>query len=410
ALPKFWLIEDLWEFLHSLGMSSGVVDLFTFIAAAGVLVLLVWFLDMVIIRLSLLAIKRFSAKSKTTIDDTLVATKFFSRLFQLVPLIAVQLLAPVIFAGFHQGMILFVQLVTQSIIVVVSLLVVYSLLDTALIFYSARPAAGRISIKGYLQVAKIVLGFIAGILVIAVLTQKDVSNLFVGLGATAALFSLVFKDTILGFVASIQLSAQDMVRPGDWIEMPSKNADGTVLDINVNSVKVQNWDNTITMIPIYSMVSESFTNWRGMEQSSGRRFVRHLAVDIASITLANEELLKRLRQSPITAPYFEQTLSLAQQSSPAETLSNLALWRAHLELFLKRNANINQQMSIFVRYRPDISDKGLGVEIYAFSSEKNSELYDVVHRSVVEYVVTSSPLFNIALFQSPSGENFRRKN
>ncbi|MEG2479127.1 MAG: mechanosensitive ion channel, partial [Mucinivorans sp.] len=221
---------------------------------------------------------------------------------------------------------------------------------------------------------------------------------------------LVFKDTILGFVASIQLSAQDMVRPGDWIEMPSKNADGTVLDINVNSVKVQNWDNTITMIPIYSMVSESFTNWRGMEQSSGRRFVRHLAVDIASITLANEELLKRLRQSPITAPYFEQTLSLAQQSSPAETLSNLALWRAHLELFLKRNANINQQMSIFVRYRPDISDKGLGVEIYAFSSEKNSELYDVVHRSVVEYVVTSSPLFNIVLFQSPSGENFRRKN
>lgn len=400
---KFWLVEHFWQFLHRLGVSAPFADLITFLTAALVLAGLVWLVDFAIIKVSLMAIKRRAEKSKTTIDDILVEQKFFSRLLQLVPLLVILILSRIIFAGFDETMILYVRLVTLSIIVVVLLNVIYSLLNSWNILYIRRPQSSQKSIKGYLQVAKIILGFIAGIVILSIMLQKDPSNLFVGLGATAALFSLVFKDTILGFVASIQLSAQDMVRPGDWIEMPSKNADGTVLDINVNSVKVQNWDNTITMIPIYSMVSESFTNWRGMEQSSGRRFVRRFYINIDSISFASVELLALLREHPITSATFVQSQTLARRSSTDNTLTNLSLFRAHLEIYLREHPKVNDQLPLYVRYLSEITEKGVGLELYAFSKDKEAQLFDSVHRSVVEYVLALSGLFEIRLFQNFTG-------
>lgn len=305
-------------------------------------------------------------------------------------------------------MILLVEIITKSLIIVGSLMVCYSLLNTWNEIYNRKPQAQQKSIKGYLQVAKIVLGFLAGIMIIATLVQKDASSLFLGLGTAAALFSLVFKDTILGFVASIQLSAQDMVRIGDWISMPSKDADGVVTDINVNSVKVQNWDNTVTMIPIYSMVSESFTNWRGMEQSEGRRFVRYININIESVRFADENFLAKISRAKIIEPHFDAMCELAEKSSPGDTLTNLALLRAHIELFLKNNPKINDTLPLYVRYKQEISDKGIGIEIYAFSHDKSANDFDTVHRSVMEYVIASAPLFDIVLFQSPSGMDFQR--
>lgn len=405
---KFGIIEDFWRWLNALGIGEKYADLLSFIAAIITLSLIVWIVDFAIIKTSLAFIKRASKKTKTTVDDVLIQQKFFSRLLQLIPLMLVLFLSRIIFAGFDEWIILFVRLVATSVIIVVSLLVVYALLNAWNVIYNRKPQATQRSIKGYLQVAKIVLGFIAGILVISTLSQKDPSNLFVGLGATAALFSLVFKDTILGFVASIQLSAQDMVRPGDWITMPSKDADGNVLDINVNSVKVQNWDNTITMIPIYSMVSESFTNWRGMEQSEGRRFVRHFYIDVNSVRFIKPELLKSLQNNEITSMTFDQTLTLAKKSSPIETLTNLAIFRAHLEIFLRQHPKVNDQLTLYVRYSPEITEKGVMLEIYAFSFDKEAQSFDAVHRSVVEYVLAAAPLFEISLYMAPSSSDVRQ--
>lgn len=405
---KFGPIEDLWQWLNSVGMKEKVADLISFCVALVALIVIVWFIDIVIVRTSMGAIKRASKRTKTNIDDTLVKHKFFSRVLLLLPLIMVLTLSKIIFAGFDEWIVLFVRLITTSVIILVSLLVIYSLLNTWNFVYTQRPQANKKSIKGYLQVAKIILGFIAGILVISTLTQTNPSNLFVGLGATAALFSLVFKDTILGFVASIQLSAQDMVRPGDWIEMPSKNADGTVLDINVNSVKVQNWDNTITMIPIYSMVSEAFTNWRGMEQSEGRRFVRYFYIDVDGVRFAKKELLETIKTNEITAQTFDQTLTLAKKSSPIDTLTNLALFRSHLEIFMRQHPKVNDQLTLYVRYTPEISEKGVKLEIYAFSHDKEAQTFDAVHRSVVEYVLACAPMFDISIFMAPSGKDIRQ--
>lgn len=404
---KFWIVEDIWRMLRDIGLGEGLANLAAFILACAILCAVVWLLNMVVVKISLSAIKKHSARSKNKLDDILVTRKFFSRLFQMILVIIMLHLDNIIFAGFSASMILAFDLILKALITIMVLLVIYSLLNTWNDMSVKRLEAQQKSIKSYLQVAKIILAFAAGIIVISILAQKDPSNLFLGLGATAAIFSLVFKDTILGFVASIQLTAQDMVRPGDWIEMPSKNADGTVLEMNVNSVKVQNWNNTITMIPIYAMVSESFTNWRGMEQSEGRRFVRYIYINMESVCFATDELLEKLATNAVTSALCDQCIALAHRSSP-DTLTNLALFRADIELFLRSHSDINDELPLYVRYKSEISDKGIGVEIYAFSREKEAQTYDAVHRSVVEYVVAVAPLFDIELFQSPSGADLRR--
>lgn len=405
---KFWLINDFNKILTDHGVGERIADLLAFVAACGVLTVIVWFIDRILVKISLAKIKRWVSRTNSDIDDVFFEHKFFHRLLQLVPLVVLLYLANIIFAGFSAGMILLVNLLVKSIIIFGILLVVYSLLDVWNELHSRRPLSNQKYIKGYIQVAKIVFGFIAGILIISTLAQKELSTLLIGLGTAAALFSLVFKDTILGFVASIQLSAQDMVRIGDWISMPSKNADGTVIEINVNSVKVQNWDNTVTMIPIYSMVSESFTNWRAMEQSGGRRFTRNFHVNIESVKFADAKFLDRIREDVAVENHYQEMVELARQSSSGETMTNLALFRAHIELFVKTIPEINENLPLFVRYTPEITDKGIGIEIYAFSYKKTATELDPILRMIVEYVVASTRIFEIVLFQSPTGEDFRK--
>ena len=267
---KFWLVDNFWNWLVAHGVGPGWSDGITFLCLCLALAFTVWAVDRIISRFVIGFIKQRVLNSKTDIDDILFRRKFFGRLLYLAPLGIVLFGITIFFRGFDPSLILAARLITRSAIIFTLLLVCFSLLDTLNDLYQRRPEAQRRSIKGYIQICKIFLTFLAVILIIATLLQKNPTTLLVGLGAAAAVLSLVFKDTLLGLVASIQLSAQDMVRPGDWIEMPSKGADGTVLDINLNSVKVRNWDNTITMIPIYSMVSEAFINWRGMESTLRR--------------------------------------------------------------------------------------------------------------------------------------------
>lgn len=399
---KFWVVETLWQWLVHIGFRPAIADAITFAATCAVLVGVVWLIDTFISRVVINAIKARVTISKTSVDDMLFERKFFTRLFNIIPLLIILVSVRIFFQGFQPWFLTTALLAARSALIFTVMMTIYSVLDTMNDVYLRRPESRQKSITGYIQVGKIVIGFISVILIIATLMQEDPTKLFVGLGAAAAILSLVFKDTILGFVASIQLSAQDMVRPGDWIEMPSKKADGTVLDINVNSVKVQNWDNTITMIPIYSMVSESFINWRGMEQSNGRRFVRHFYIDIISVSLVTQELLKQLSEHAVTKQWAEQTLELASKSSPT-ALSNMALLRAHLEIYLFHNPKINHELLTYARYLPDITEKGIGLEIYAFSVEKSAYDFDAVHRGVVEYVVSVAPLFGVRLFQNPSG-------
>ncbi len=404
---KFWLIQDFYDTLLSIGVNVMVANIVVFIIVLLVLTLIVWILNAAIGRFSFLFIRDQKLNAESKVIIILMKHGFFKRLFVLIAISIVAFTCRILFSGFSLGLVTFVIVLSRSVMIVWVLLVLYSLLDGWNTFFELHPKTQHKSLKGYIQVMKIIAAVIAIVFVLAIIVDKEPSNLVLGFGATAAFISLIFKDTILGFVASIQLSFQDMIRPDDWIEMPSKNADGIIVDINLSSVKVQNWDNSVTMIPIYALVTDSFTNWRRMELGPGRLFVRSFNVNLKSVRFADESLLESLSKHSVTGANYIEFLALAQVSSPDALLTNLALFRAHLELFLRRHPQINDQLMLFVRYMHAVSGEGVGIEIYAFSKQKEASGYDTVHRTVIEYVIASAPLFDILLFQSPSGEDLQ---
>lgn len=405
ASRYFWVVEDLWQWLVAHGFSVGWSHAITFLTLCCGLALAVWAVDFVILHFVAGFVKGRAQHSRKPLYAILYRRKFFDRVLYLVPLGVILFGIDLFFRGFAPALNLVARVATECVMIFTALLVCFSLLDALNDLYQRSPEAQKRSIKGYIQIGKILAAFVAGILIVADILQKNPTSLLVGLGAAAAVLSLVFRDTLLGFVASIQLSAQDMVRPGDWIEMPGKQADGMVLDINLNSVKVQNWDNTITMIPIYSMVSESFINWRGMERSGGRRFISRFYLDVDSVGLADEGMLARLSSDPSTAELAKATLELARSTSP-DRLTNLALFRAHMEVWLFRNPKLNPRMLTFARYLAETSDRGIGLEIYAFTKNTENEyVFDTVKRSVTEHVIGCLPLFGLRLFQKPSAHS-----
>lgn len=405
---KFWFMQNLYDALLSLGINVGVANAIVFTIVLLLLTAIVWLLNIVIGRFSFLFVKDQKLNADSKVYRILMKHGFFKRFFVLIAIGIVVFSCHTLFSGFSLGLVTFVIVLSRSVMIVWILLLVYSLLDSWNTFFELHPKTQHTSLKGYIQLMKIIAAAVAVIFILAIIVDKEPSSLVLGFGATAALITLIFKDTILGFVASIQLSFQDMIRPDDWIEMPSKNADGIIVDINLSSVKVQNWDNSVTMIPIYALVTDSFTNWRRMEQGPGRLFVRTFNVDAKSVRFADESLLESLSKHPVTGGNYAEFLTLAHVSSPDVLLTNLALFRAHLELFLRKHPQINDKLMLFVRYIHEISGQGIGLELYAFSKQKEADGYDIIHRTVMEYVIASTSLFELTLFQSPSGDDFHR--
>ncbi|WP_165023675.1 mechanosensitive ion channel family protein [Dysgonomonas sp. ZJ279] len=404
---KFWILQYLHDALSGIGVSIKVSNIIVFTVAFISLIVIIWLLNIITSKLSSVFRRKEESNMRSKIYNVLVQKKFFNRLIVLAAIIVVFFSSGVLFSGFSESWMRFEFAISKIVVVFWVLLVLSSLLNAWELFFKIHPKTQQTSLKGYIQIIKIILGIIGAILIVSIIADKNPSNLFVGFGATAAFISLIFRDTILGFVASIQLSFQDMIRLGDWIEMPSKNADGVIVDINLSSVKVQNWDNSVTMIPIYTMVTDSFTNWRRMELGPGRLFVRSFYVSVESVKLVSDDFLAILSGNPAMANNFEAILSLARESSSRETLTNLALFRAYLELFLRKHPQINDELMLFVRYMNEITANGIGIEIYAFSRQKTASGYDVIHRSVMEYVISSAPLFDIVLFQNPSSKDLR---
>lgn len=403
--PKFWFLQNLYDALLSVGANGTMANIVVFTIALLSVMVIVWLLNMVIGRLSFLFVKGQKLNAESKAYQILMRHNFFKRFFVLIAITIVVFSCKVLFSGFSTGWITFVIVLSRSVMIIWILLVLYSLLDSWNTFFELHPKTQQKSLKGYIQLMKIIAAVVAVVFILAIIADKEPSNLILGFGATAAFITLIFKDTILGFVASIQLSFQDMIRPDDWIEMPSKNADGIIVDINLSSVKVQNWDNSVTMIPIYALVTDSFTNWRRMEQGPGRLFVRTFNVNAKSVKFADEALLESLSKHSVTSGNYIEFLALAHISSPDALLTNLALFRAHLELFLRKHPQINNNLMLFVRYMHAISGVGIGLEVYAFSIQKEADGYDTVHRTVMEYIIASAPLFEITLFQSPTGKD-----
>ena len=404
------------ELISGTGLSARLVVFIENATIAVITIILALLADYIVKRIIISSITRLAKRSKNDWDDVFVKQKVFNRLAHLAPALIVYYSLQYIFDTI--GVVSFLGNITQAYMVLVVLLVIDAVLNALHEIYHKLPISKGRNIKGYIQVVKIIFYFAAIIMIISIFTEKNPTNLLTGLGAMAAVLMLVFKDTILGFVASIQLSANKMVNVGDWISMPKYNADGDVIDISLNTVKVQNWDKTIATIPTYALVSESFNNWRGMEESGGRRIKRSINIDMNSVAFLNSDQIERLRKFHVLKDYINQKEKEITEYNKSlhmdegivtngRKMTNLGTFRKYLEEYLSRLPDINKDMTFLVRHLQP-SDKGLPLEIYVFSKEKAWVNYEAIQADIFDHILAILPEFDLKVFQNPTGNDFKK--
>jgi len=407
-----------YDYLKEFLLSNGLLTRMAIIGAAfGTFLLLIVIASIVFLIVRMIVVKilgRIVLRTSGIWDDTLFAHKVFHVLTHFIPAIIIYSSSG--FSG--EDLVWLPTLIKGVAQIYLSVAVVTALVrffDAGQEIYNTYPNAKDHPIKGYIQLMKILVYFFWAIFVVAVLVDKNPASLFAGLGALAAVLMFVFKDPILGFVASIQLAANNMVKPGDWITVPKFDVDGTVYDISLTTVKVQNWDKTITTIPTYALVSESVTNWIGMIESGGRRIQRSVNIDISSIHLCDKPLLDRLNELPrfnefIGLEMFKEDEYLVdpKEVSPhmigLNSPTNLALFKKYLEGYCRSHPGIHQHMTQVVRFLQS-TEKGLPIEVNVFCKAQQSEFYEALQAEIFDHIFAVIPEFGLRVFQNPSGNN-----
>ena len=364
--------------------------------------------SLVIVRL----VRTVVSKTRTKVDDVFVEHEVMQRLARVVPALVIHSAAPLLFPE-GSSYVEMVQRLANVWMILAAGRALDAFLD-ALVTLGQRAESTRDKpIRSYVQVAKILLWLAVGILTVAVLMGKSPWALLTGLGAMTAIILLVFKDSILGFVASIQIATNDLVRVGDWISMERYGADGDVIDIGLHTVKVQNWDKTVSAIPTKAFMSDSFKNWRGMTESGGRRIKRALSIDMGSVRFLDEEDITRLTKlevmSESIAGRAAEVASWNQQRGVDTTelangrrLTNLGSFRAYLDAYLSAHPDISDEMTFLVRQLAP-GPEGLPIEIYVFSKEQRWVQYEGIIGDIFDHVIASLPTFGLRPFQRPTG-------
>lgn len=371
--------------------------------------------DLIARKVILVIIERIVRKTKNTWDDVLVEKKVFKNVAHIAPAVIIGILTPIFFKG-HPSWITAVEKMAEIYLTFAIVLTFIAFFRAFQFYLASRPFLKDKPLDSYMQLVRIIIYFIAGIYIISILMDKSPIGILSALGAASVVLMLVFKDTILGFVGSIQIAANDMVKVGDWIEFPKYGADGNVIEIKLQTVKVQNWDKTITTIPTYSFVSDAFKNWRGMEESGGRRIKRTINIDLNSVKFLNQELFEHLNQIEILQSYFnskqkeiEAFNSGKNEKNPANLrkLTNLGTLRAYLEKYLNNHPKITKDMTFLVRQLQS-TEKGVPIEIYVFSSEQRWAFYEAIQSDIFDHLIAILPEFELRVFQSPSGADFNK--
>lgn len=405
----YLLLNDIFRDLNFLELYAKLTALLLSIVALFIVAMIVHWITKV---LTIKIIHRLVEKSKTDWDDYLLKHKVFQSLSHLAS-------ALVFYYSVNFSQILEVTSLlttfTNIYFVIIFVKVVSGTLKASNDIYLTTPYAASRSIKGYIQLVMILVYFIAIIFIVAFIFKKSPLGLLTGLTAFAAVLLLVFKDPILGLVASIQLSANNMLKPGDWIEVPKHNANGTVVDISLTTVKVQNGDKTISTIPTYSLVTDSFMNWSGMEESDGRRIKRFINIDMKSVRFCDEKMLDKFQQFRLIKNYViekqneiaehNKNLGVVDDSIPnGRRQTNLGIFRKYLEEYLKSNPYINNDMTFLVRHLQP-TEAGIPIEIYVFSKEKQLNEYEGIQADIFDHVLAVIPEFELRVFQAPSGSD-----
>ena len=363
------------------------------------------------------AIRRLAARSAVTWDDALVEHNVFLRLAHLAP-------ALLVFYGvqfvpdLHETLSVLIQRVAIATMVLVVALSAGAFLTAINAIYSRDPENRHRPIKGYLQVVKIVFYVVAALLVVSNLMDRSPWVFLSGLGAMAAVLLLIFRDTILGLVASLQLTGNDMVHVGDWIEMPQYGADGDVIDVALHTVKVQNWDKTFTVIPTHKLMETPYKNWRGMQESGGRRIKRAIHIDLNSIKFCDQEMVECFKKIDLIKDYMEAKLADIEQWNTERSvgvenpfngrqLTNVGTFRAYIEAYLRNHEMIHKEEMTFMVRQMAPGPTGLPLEIYVFTKTVNWIEYEDIQADIFSHLVAAVPQFDLRLFQEPAGADFR---
>lgn len=335
------------------------------------------------------SVRKLSEKSHYFWDTLLIKRRVIHNLVHAIPGILVYALLPMAFIR-GKELLLISQKVCAVYIVFVLLLAINGFILVAMDIYNHREVSKNRSIKGFVQVLQVLAFFIGGIVIIAILVNKSPATLFAGLGASAAILMLVFKDTILGFVAGIQLSANDMLRPGDWITVPGSNANGIVQEITLNTVKIQNFDNIISTIPPYTLVNNSFQNWRGMVESGGRRVMKSIFLDLNTIKFCTPEMLDNMRKEiPLLADY---------KPDEGVTPTNSQMFRVYVERYLTSLPVVNTDLDLIISQLQS-TEYGVPIQIYFFSRNKVWKEYERIQSDIFDHFFAMIPLFELKVYQ-----------
>lgn len=399
--PSVWLKE---LFMHA-GLSSGISLFLSTLTLVAVVSLLSWLSNLIAKGIIRNIVSNVVKRTTSTWDDIFLEQKVFTRLSHFAPALVIWFMAGWALKAYPTWL-LVVQKLTYIYMVMAGTIVAISFINAWHQIYNTLPISQHRHIKGYVQLVKIFVYVITFLILFSVIFKKDIGTVVAGLGAMAAVLLLIFKDTILGLVASIQLSANEMLKVGDWITIPGRDVDGTVTDITLNTVKIQNFDKTIITVPTYSLVNESFQNWKGMEESRTRQIKRPLLIDMKSIRFMDDELRARLSRFEALKEYIEEFEKKGSSTGDAffnqGLLTNLGVFRRYAELYIKQNPLIDKGQVVILRHR--VSDgNGLPLQVYLFTTGFQMMPYENLQSEIFEHLIAILNEFGLKLFQNPTG-------
>ncbi|MEX0998556.1 MAG: mechanosensitive ion channel domain-containing protein [Thermodesulfobacteriota bacterium] len=367
-------------------------------------------------RFILKIVEHVASRSSTEWDDVLVKRKFFRRLSHFAPALVIYLMSSVLFED--DTAIIVTRRIAEIYMLIVTIFTIDAFLSSVVDIYHSYDNAREVPVRIIVQVVKILLYAILAIIILSTVIGKSPAFFIGGLGAMAAVLMLIFKDPILGLAAGIQLSANKMVRVGDWIEMPKYGADGDVIDISLTTVKVQNWDKTIITIPTFVLVSEGVKNWRGMSESGGRRIKRSIFIDMTSVKFCTQEMIEKFSKIQYLSNYVldkkKELSDFNEQRDIDNTIlvngrrmTNLGTFRAYLVSYLKDHPKINKNLTFLVR-QLDPGPTGLPIEIYVFSSDQVWVNYESIQADIFDHILAVIPEFDLRVYQNPTGSDFQK--
>jgi miniconductance mechanosensitive channel len=408
--PAVWLRE----LLIGAGLSFKAASVLSATGLALVVLFLSWLSNLIARVIIRTFITRLVRKTASVWDDIFLEQKVFTRLSHFIPAMVIWFMAGWILKEYPLLMI-GVRKFTYMYMLAVGMVVMNSFVESWYRVYLTLPVSEHRSIKGYVQIVKLIIIIFFGLLIVSVVFSQRVTTIIAGLGVMASVLMLIFKDAILGLVASIQLSANNMVKIGDWITIPSRDVDGEVIDITLTTVKVKNFDKTIITVPVYALVNESFQNWVGMVESGVRQIKREFRIDANSIRFADDDLKLKIAALPLLNGYFNQsgtdgpiTIKSRKDDKPqyfsSDRITNLGYFRLYAVAYLRNHPEIDKRQIVIVRHKQPEGD-GIRIQVCAFAGRTDFETYENLQSEIFEHLITMTSQFGLKVFQHPAGSD-----